>query len=57
MNQTFIYTLSDYNGVVRYIGKTDNPKRRLREHLYESKKNPKIKQHVRKNGMKKYIHI
>jgi group I intron endonuclease len=45
MSQTFIYTLSNSNGVVRYVGKTDNPKRRLREHLYESKKNPKNHKH------------
>jgi len=45
MNKTFIYTLSDSNGIVRYIGKTDDPKRRLREHLYESKKKPKNHRH------------
>lgn len=35
---TFIYSLSDENGMVRYIGKTNNLKDRLNEHILESKK-------------------
>ena len=35
---TFIYTLSDpRTGVVRYVGKSDNPKKRLGSHLRESR--------------------
>ena len=36
-NETFIYTLSDSNGNIRYIGKTDKPEYRLNKHLKESK--------------------
>lgn len=38
MKITFIYTLEDENGNVRYIGKTSDTKYRLRKHLSESKK-------------------
>ena len=35
---TFIYTLTDpRTGVVRYVGKSDNPKKRLGSHLRESR--------------------
>lgn len=43
--KTYIYTLSDSIGNIRYIGKTDNPKRRLKEHIYESKNTPKNHRH------------
>ena len=33
---TYIYSLSDKNGVVRYIGQTSNILKRYKEHLYES---------------------
>ena len=38
---TFIYSLSDENNIVRYIGKTSNLKRRIKEHIIESKKDNK----------------
>jgi hypothetical protein len=37
VNKTFIYSLSDSNGNLRYVGKTNNPEYRLRKHLNESK--------------------
>lgn len=36
---TYIYSLSDENGDIRYIGKTGNIKRRLKDHITESKSN------------------
>jgi len=36
MSKTYIYTLSDSSGI-RYIGKSDNPAKRLSIHLKESK--------------------
>jgi hypothetical protein len=38
MKTTFIYTLSDSNGQVRYVGKSNNPNYRFKKHLIESKK-------------------
>ena len=32
---TYIYTISDENGNVRYIGKSNNPKRRIYQHINE----------------------
>lgn len=37
VDNTYIYCLLDPNGNVRYVGKSDNPKRRLKEHLRHSK--------------------
>lgn len=37
METTFIYTLSDKNGDIRYIGKTNTPKKRLYAHIIECK--------------------
>lgn len=34
---TFIYTLSDKNGDIRYIGKTNTPRKRLYSHIQECK--------------------
>ena len=34
---TFIYTLSDKSGDIRYIGKSDTPRKRLYNHIKESK--------------------
>lgn len=36
MKNTFIYTISDENGVIRYIGKSNNPKNRLYTHIKET---------------------
>ena len=36
-SKTYIYTLSDSNGNVRYVGKSNDTKYRLTKHLYESK--------------------
>ena len=38
ISKTYIYTLSDHNGNVRYVGKSDNPTKRLWTHISESKK-------------------
>ena len=35
MKTTFIYTISDEHGEIRYIGKSNNPKNRLYKHLNE----------------------
>jgi hypothetical protein len=35
---TFIYSLSDKNGNIRYIGKSSNLNRRLKDHITEAKK-------------------
>ena len=35
MRTTFIYTISDEFGVIRYIGKSNNPKNRLYHHINE----------------------
>lgn len=35
---TYIYGLLDENNVVKYVGKSDNPKKRFNEHIIESKK-------------------
>lgn len=35
MRSTFIYSISDENGIVRYIGKSNNPRRRLYQHINE----------------------
>jgi predicted GIY-YIG superfamily endonuclease/predicted DNA-binding protein YlxM (UPF0122 family) len=32
---TYIYTISDENGNIRYIGKSNNPKRRIYQHINE----------------------
>lgn len=38
----YIYTLTDpRDGVVRYVGKTNDPKSRIRQHVYERNKNVK----------------
>jgi hypothetical protein len=34
---TFIYTLSDMNGDIRYIGKSNTPRKRLYSHIKECK--------------------
>ncbi len=39
MKIIYIYSLSDPNGNIRYIGKTTNIKRRLYSHIAESKQN------------------
>lgn len=40
MNKTFIYTLKDpITDEIRYVGKSDDPKNRLVEHLKKSKYN------------------
>jgi hypothetical protein len=36
-NTTFIYTIEDENGIVRYVGKSNDPKNRLHGHLKEAK--------------------
>ena len=47
MNTKFIYTLSDPNtGIVRYIGKTNNIKKRLRRHL----SNNNLSENTKKNN-------
>ena len=43
--KTYIYTLSDSFGNIRYVGKTDNPIKRLKTHIYESKKLKKTHKH------------
>ena len=40
MKTTYIYSLSDENNNIRYIGKSNNPKNRLYSHLKEDKSNP-----------------
>jgi len=35
MKSTFIYSISDENEIVRYIGKSNNPRRRLYQHINE----------------------
>jgi len=37
--KTFIYTLSDTNNNIKYVGKSDYPNVRFKKHLIESKKN------------------
>jgi len=37
--KTYIYSLSFPEGNIRYIGKSDEPKKRLRSHIYEAKRN------------------
>jgi group I intron endonuclease len=37
MKTTFIYTIADENGNIRYVGKSNNPQRRLHQHLKEAK--------------------
>ncbi len=49
MLTTFIYTLSEPDGTVRYVGKSDNPKRRLTKHLHEARTR-------RKNRRDKWIY-
>ena len=40
MKTTFIYALKDpFTGTIRYIGKSDRPKERLREHLKDKERN------------------
>jgi len=53
MNFTYIYTLSDKNGVVRYVGKTNTPRKRLHDHIKESL-NFKIPSH-KKNWIKSLL--
>ena len=38
-NKTFIYILLDNKNNIRYVGKSDNPNKRLKKHINESKKN------------------
>lgn len=38
---TYIYSLSDEYGLVRYVGKSSNIKRRIKEHIIEAKKENK----------------
>ncbi len=53
MKTLYIYTLTDpIDGLVKYVGMTNNPKRRLSEHLIEktlTKKNNWIKSLIKKN--------
>lgn len=46
-----IYGLSDKKtGEIIYIGKSDDPKKRLKQHIYDSKRrNTKLHQWIRKN--------
>lgn len=37
MKTTFIYSLSDETGYIRYIGKANEPRKRLNQHIKESK--------------------
>jgi hypothetical protein len=46
MNTTFIYTLEFPEGNIRYIGKSNNPEKRLREHLKDSSE-----ENVNRNGI------
>jgi predicted GIY-YIG superfamily endonuclease len=39
--KTYIYTLSTPSHQIRYVGKTINPKRRYKEHLYQKPKTHK----------------
>ena len=52
MKTLYIYTLTDpIDGLVKYVGMTNNPKRRLSEHLIEktlTKKNNWIKSLIKK---------
>ena len=47
----FIYGLCDPNGAIRYIGKADNPKKRLKAHLQPSQ----LWFHTRKNSWLKHL--
>ena len=39
MKTTFIYTLSYPEGNIRYVGKSDEPQQRLKNHIYEARRN------------------
>ncbi len=59
---TYIYTLSDMYGNVRYIGKTNNVKKRLNDHILESKKEKRSYKNrwvssLLKKGFKPFIEI
>lgn len=38
METTFIYALKEINGEIRYVGKSDDPKRRFRQHKSNARK-------------------
>lgn len=41
MKTTFIYTLSDRDGHIRYVGKANDPQKRFTDHIYDKKKTHK----------------
>lgn len=52
MEERFIYTLScPVSGLVRYVGQTNNLKKRYYKHLYRSKNNPKYHSQCWINGL------
>ena len=42
MKTTFIYTIADENGNIRYVGKSNNPYRRIHQHIKEGKNTHKF---------------
>ena len=52
MKTTFIYTISDENNIIRYIGKSNNPFRRIHQHIKEGKNTHKYNwlQSIKKRG-------
>ena len=51
MNHYYVYTISNINNDKLYVGVTNDPKRRWREHLYKSEKESVSKIY---SAMKKY---
>ena len=61
MKKVFIYTISEGNENIRYVGKTINPKQRFKNHIYKSKilkdnnlKNKWIAELLKKNNNPKF---
>jgi GIY-YIG catalytic domain/NUMOD3 motif len=48
---TYVYGLCDERGFLRYVGKTNDPQKRLRKHLREARLNPKCHRECWLKGM------
>jgi group I intron endonuclease len=59
MKTTFIYTIADENGNIRYVGKSNNPQRRIHQHLREGKNSHKYNwlQSIKKRGFFPVVEI
>ncbi len=59
LTHTYIYTISDHLGNIRYVGKSNNPKQRLNSHIQDKKRKHKFNwlNSIIKSGNKPIIEV